>query len=174
VIVYRAAWVLPIAAPPIRAGWVAVDGGLLVDVGRGPRSDATDLGDVALLPALVNAHTHLELSHLAGAVPPSTRFVPWARQVIAARRRVADPADPLIVEAARRAIDHLAETGTGLVGDVSNTLVTVPLLRDAGMSARVFHELLGFSAEDPAGLVSPCPAPARRPTPRRPAAAGCG
>jgi aminodeoxyfutalosine deaminase len=69
--VYRARWVLPIAAPPIDEGWVAVDGGRVAAVGAGPVQSGlgaeVDLGRVALLPALVNAHTHLELSYLAGA-----------------------------------------------------------------------------------------------------------
>jgi 5-methylthioadenosine/S-adenosylhomocysteine deaminase len=45
-------------------------------------------------------------------------------------------------------------SGTGLVGDVSNTLVTVPLLGEAGLAGRVFHELLGFNAEEPAARVA--------------------
>src|SRR6185503_9372227 len=44
-------------------------------------------------------------------------------------------------------------SGTGLIGDVSNTLVTVPLLREAGMPAHVFHELTGFNHPDPSGRV---------------------
>ena len=39
------------------------------------------------------------------------------------------------------------------MGDISNTLVTVPLLRKAAAPARVFYELLGFTADDPVGLV---------------------
>jgi cytosine/adenosine deaminase-related metal-dependent hydrolase len=51
------------------------------------------------------------------------------------------------------AIAHARESGTGLVGDVSNTLITVPLLREAGMPAHVFYELIGFNDGDPAGRV---------------------
>jgi aminodeoxyfutalosine deaminase len=63
-----AAWVVPIDQPPIRGGWVAVDAGQIVAVGEGNGRDAQaygalrPLGSVALLPGLVNAHTHLELS----------------------------------------------------------------------------------------------------------------
>lgn len=150
---YRASWILPIAQPPLRDGWVAVDDGVIAAVGAGAAAGATDLGAVALLPALVNAHTHLELAYLAGAVAPAGRFLDWIRTVMAARRGYSDPRDPAIMGAARAAIAAARASGTGLVGDVSNTLVTVPLLGEAGMPARVFYELLGFNADDPAGRV---------------------
>lgn len=151
--VFRAAWVLPIAVPPIRDGWVAVEAGTIRAAGSGPRSDAIDLGRVAVLPALVNAHTHLELSYLRGAVPPAGRFVDWIRAVMAARREHPDPRDETILAAARAALQEARASGTGLLGDISNTLVTVGLLQEAPVSARVFYELLGFNIDDPAGRV---------------------
>ena len=158
-ITYRAAWVLPIASEPLRDGWLRVDNGRVLDTGTGAAPDAQDLGRVALLPALVNAHTHLELSYLAGRVPPRERFSDWVRQVMSTRREYPDAADPEILGAARRAIAHARATGTGLFGDISNTLVTVPLLREAGMPAQVFHELTGFTEQDPEARV--CEARAR-------------
>jgi cytosine/adenosine deaminase-related metal-dependent hydrolase len=150
---YRADWVLPIVAPPIRDGWVEVAGGLVTATGAAPRTDALDLGRAAVLPALVNAHTHLELSYLRGAIPPAERFLDWIRPLMAARRGFPDPADPGILRAARHAIDEARLSGTGLLGDISNTLVTVALLRHADMAARVFYELLGFNTPDPTGRV---------------------
>ena len=79
---YRASWVLPIGDPPIRDGWVAVDRDRVVALGKRAPADATaecDLGSVAILPGLVNAHTHLELSYLRGALPPASEFVTWIR-----------------------------------------------------------------------------------------------
>ena len=152
--IFRAAWVLPIAGPPLRDGWVAVENGIVVGIGTaGTRGTVGDLGNVAVLPALVNAHTHIELSYLAGAVPPAVQFLDWIRAVISARRRYPDPRDPAILSAARAALAAARASGTGLIGDVSNTLVTVPLLREAGMPARVFYELLGFNIDDPSGRV---------------------
>jgi len=153
VIVYRADWVLPIDTPPIRDGWVAIERGCIAGVGSGQTPGAIDLGRVAILPALVNAHTHLELSYLRGRVPAADRFLDWIGAIMAARRQFSDPRDPAILQAARAGIEEARASGTGLVGDVSNTLVTVPLLRDAAMAARVFYELIGFNADDPAGRV---------------------
>lgn len=151
---YRAAWVLPIAAPPIRGGWVAVEDGRITAVGSGPSASSVHLGDVAILPSLVNAHTHLELSYLRGVIPRATRFLDWIRAVMAARRQYVDPADPVILNAARAGIAESHAAGTGLIGDISNTLVTMPLLQEAGVRAHVFHELLGFNAPDPDARVA--------------------
>ena len=150
---YTAAWVLPISAPPIRNGFVTLKGARITAVGDRAPADAASLGSVAILPALVNAHTHLELSYLHGRVPPSTSFNDWVMVLMALRRDHPDPAAPAIIEAARHAIARARASGTGLFGDVSNTLVTVPLLRDAGMAAHVFYELIGFSHPDPVGRV---------------------
>ncbi|HEY5618417.1 MAG TPA: amidohydrolase family protein [Vicinamibacterales bacterium] len=151
---YRAAWVLPITAPPIRDGWVAVENGLVTGVGPDAPQGSTDLGPAVVLPALVNAHTHLELSYLRGAVARADRFLDWIRAIMAARRRYPDPRDQAILDAARTAIDEARVSGTGLIGDISNTLVTSPLLAEAGMPARLFYELLGFNASDPPGRVA--------------------
>jgi cytosine/adenosine deaminase-related metal-dependent hydrolase len=150
---YRADWILPITTRPIEGGWVRVEGGRIAGLGAGTLDGARDLGRTAVLPSLVNAHTHLELSYLAGTVPPASRFVDWIRRLIAARQRYPDPRDPEILQAARTAIGHARASGTGLIGDISNTLVTVPLLHDAGMPGRVFYELLGFNTPDAAGQV---------------------
>ena len=151
--IYRADWVLPISDDPVRSGWVTIDDNRIAGVGAGDAPGAVDLGRAAILPALVNVHTHLELSYLRGRVPAGSSFVEWVRTLMALRRQHPDPSAPEIVAAARNAIAAARESGTGLVGDVSNTLVTVPLLREAGMAAQVFYELLGFNVADPAARV---------------------
>ena len=56
----------PISAPPLRNGVVTIAGDRIVAVGENRSGrPAVDLGDVAMLPGLVNPHTHLEFSHLA-------------------------------------------------------------------------------------------------------------
>jgi cytosine/adenosine deaminase-related metal-dependent hydrolase len=150
---FSASWLLPIDGPPIPNGVVTIAGGRIAAVGTDRSPDTTDLGRVALLPALVNAHTHLELSYLHRRIPAAARFGDWVTQVITVRREYPDPADPDIVAAARRAIVDARTSGTGLVGEVSNTLITAPLLAEAGMPAQVFHELLGFTEQDPLARV---------------------
>jgi len=154
---YSSEWLLPISQEPIHRGWVSVDAGRITGVGtherRSSAPEVIDLGRAAILPALVNVHTHLELSYLDGRVPAGTTFTRWVRTLMALRRQYPDPAAPEILSAVRDAIVAARASGTGLLGDISNTLVTVPLLRDAGMPAQVFHELLGFNVVDPAARV---------------------
>ena len=138
---------------PIHRGSVSVENGRIAGVDDRAPAGAIDLGNVAILPALVNAHTHLELSYLQGRVPPTDRFLDWIRTIMATRREYPDAADPRILDAARAAIADARASGTGLLGDISNTLVTARLLRDAAMPAQVFYELLKFNASDPVSMV---------------------
>src|SRR4051812_34559399 len=58
-----ARWVLPVDAPPLPGGVVVVAGERLAAVeARGGRRPDVDLGNAVILPGLVNAHTHLDLS----------------------------------------------------------------------------------------------------------------
>lgn len=153
---YRASWILPIAEPPIKDGWFAVDRDRIVATGRrsANRSEAEiDLGDVAVLPGLVNAHTHLELSYLRDEVPPASEFVGWIRSVMAARRLWPDPSAPEILQAVDRAIGESVQAGTAVVGDISNTLVTFDPLVRSPLAAVVFYELIRFNAPEPEALV---------------------
>ncbi len=139
-------WVLPIGQPPIRRGGVSACAGRIVSMGPAERG-ATDLGHVAVLPALVNAHTHIELSHLHGLVPFGPTFVHWVRAQLALRRGT--PEDPVeVAAAARHALADAVRSGTGLFGDVSNAGTTPAAFSAAGVPAVIFHELLGFRGSD--------------------------
>jgi len=146
---YRAAWVCPIAQPPIHNGWVAVRDGRIAGLGsqtEGPPSPARDLGAVAILPGLVNAHAHLELSWLRDRVPPAANFIDWIKQLFVTRGGRSDrPGDPKVTDAARAAAHEMRDGGTAAVGDISNSLATVETIRAAGLRGLVFHELLGFN-----------------------------
>ena len=149
---FRASWVVPIDGPVIRDGWLAVDDGRITAVGHEPPPDAIDLGHVALMPGLVNAHTHLELSHLHGQIPRGATFMAWVQTLLRVRREQ-PAADAQILAAAAGAVAQARASGTALVGDVANTPVTIDVLRQAGMAGRVFIELIGFAAGDPQARV---------------------
>ncbi len=149
-IVVEAGWLLPIAGEPVRGGRVAIEGGLVVAVGGELQEREPDLvcADSVILPGLVNAHTHLELSYLKEAVPPSEDFVGWVEGLLARRAETDETSDPAAHAAALAAARSMHAAGTVAVGDVSNTLRTPAVLAEAGLAGVVFHELVGFGQGD--------------------------
>ena len=120
---------------------------------RVSRESIVDLGDVAIVPGLVNAHTHLELSYLRNRVPGGSSFVNWIREVMSARRGYPDPRAPEILDSIDRGIAEATRCGTAVVGDISNTLVPFEPLVRSSLAGVVFYELIGFKTPDPVEVV---------------------
>ncbi len=85
--ILRARVVLPVWRPPIEDGAVVVSGQRIVAVGdwrtlRAEHSgEVCDLGETILLPGLVNAHCHLDYTHMAGLFPPGRSFCDWIKLI---------------------------------------------------------------------------------------------
>ncbi len=153
---YRAAYVIPIDRPPIQNGTVSVSAGQIVSVekhrpGHSNRS-VQDLGDVAIIPALVNAHSHLEFSHLSHPLGnPGIEFTAWIRKVIQTR----NTANSTLSEksmAIRQGLSESWSAGVGCMGEIA----TAPIDRGdyclpyqpkdpSPIHLIVFHEQLGRS-----------------------------
>lgn len=134
--------------PALADGALALDGDRLLAVG--PRAEVeARLGpaeplDAIVLPALVNAHLHLELSHLAGQVPGGEGLPAWIERFVAVRRATGEAG---AVAAMARAVGALAAAGVAAVGDVSNTLGSLAPLAAGGLAGTVFHEVFGSTPE---------------------------
>jgi cytosine/adenosine deaminase-related metal-dependent hydrolase len=133
--------------PALRDGaLVRGEDGTVLDVGRAeellPRHAGAELERVrgVILPALVNAHTHLELSALRGRVPGGAGFVPWVERLIGARSEISPEDDEDAIE---RAVAELVAAGTAAVGEVTNTLAAGAALARAGLRGCLFHEVFG-------------------------------
>ena len=151
---YKADWVIPIAGPVLQPGRVDVDGDLVVGVGgvhawEPSGTEVVELGSTAILPALVNAHTHLELSGLRGNVPPASSMPVWVNHLLSRRAEVG----PLNTAEIEQAIAEARASGTGLLGDIGNTLAAIPLLETSGVAARLFFEVLAFPDDEAASVV---------------------
>lgn len=126
---------------------VVDDDGNVLDIGTQadvlPRATGAEIARFAglLMPGLVNAHTHVELSHLRGQVPGGAGFFPWVMSLLKAR---AASMDEDAASAADAAADELARAGTVAVGDVSNGLGAVHALARKGIGGIVFHEVYGY------------------------------
>jgi cytosine/adenosine deaminase-related metal-dependent hydrolase len=154
VILLAAGWVLPVGGPPIRNGRVAVEQGRVAWVGAAGDPSAPDgpvhlLGPGVLMPGLVNAHCHLELSYLRGRLPKGAGYVPWIESVVLARGSVTEEQ---AAAATAAGVSELKQCGTVAVADVSNTLGSIAPLRAARLRAVVLHELLAWdpAAAEPA------------------------
>ena len=143
-----ARWVFPVSRPPIRDGALAVRAGAIVGVGRAgellaahPGTPRLDLDHAALLPGLVNCHTHLELSGPPLA-PPEDCFARWLIAVIGRRRQMTPAAEEAQAEAGAR---RLLACGTTTIGEVSSSGQSLtPLLR-AGLRGILYREVLGLA-----------------------------
>jgi cytosine/adenosine deaminase-related metal-dependent hydrolase len=132
----------------IRDGAVALDGDRIVAVG--PRAEVearhgrSARREAVLLPALVNAHLHLELSHLAGEVPGGAGLPAWIERFVWTRsaEHTRDPGPAMAA-----AVASLGRAGVAAVGDVSNSLASVAPLGEAGLAGTIFHEVFGVAPE---------------------------
>lgn len=119
---------------------VRIEGERVTSIEPGRASDAIDLGPVALVSGLVNAHTHLEFSNLAQPFPPDDRFTNWIRAVIS--HRLSDLAGTgRAIEAGLR---ESLQSGTTLVGEIASQNWTERDYTTSKIDIVAFQEVLGL------------------------------
>ncbi len=143
-------WLVPISSVPIQNGAVVTDRGKIIDYGsvdgilRKYRSIREDLGNVILMPSLVNAHTHLEFSFMCKKIKKPEEFSDWVRILVQEKEQTSEEE---VVDQAERAIQNLHRSGISLVGEISNSLVTMRLLAKSPLKGIIFHEIFGLKKE---------------------------
>jgi cytosine/adenosine deaminase-related metal-dependent hydrolase len=142
---YSARWVFPVSGPPLPNGTITVNGDRVEAVEpRGTRTPDEDFGNCAIVPGLVNPHTHLDLSGARGLIPPTDpdHFTDWLRGVISYRRsRIAEQTQADI----RAGLAEALRFGTTLIGDIASEGASWEPLAAVPTRAVVFHELIGLS-----------------------------
>ncbi len=147
---YFSRWVLPVSSNAIADGALAIDGERIIAVGRRaelvtqfPQATVRDLGESAIVPGLVNAHSHLELTAMRGLLEnEETDFFAWLKKLTTARRERMS-ADDLNVSAAWGACEA-ARSGVTCVADASDAAQeSINALRDVGLRGIVFQESFG-------------------------------
>jgi cytosine/adenosine deaminase-related metal-dependent hydrolase len=139
--VLSADWVLPIEGPPIEDGAVAIEDGRIAAVGS-----ATDLGDgtryedAVLLPAFVNAHSHLEYAVYAGFGDSLTDFAEWIRLHTERKRRIGWEE---YVAIARVGAAECLSAGIGTVGDCSFSGAAAVAMDELGLRGIAYLEVFG-------------------------------
>jgi aminodeoxyfutalosine deaminase len=142
-----ARWVFPASSPPLPGGTVTIHGDRIEAVEpHGVRTADENLGNVALIPGLVNAHTHLDLSGARGLIPPTDpdHFTDWLKGVIAFRRTRSEEQTLADIETG---LAECLRFGTTLIGDIASEGRSWKALAAAKTRAVVFWELIGLSEE---------------------------
>lgn len=145
-------YILPVSSAPIKNGLVVVDeAGTIIDLFDAEQSEAftdqTEFFDGMIIPGFVNAHCHLELSHMKDQVAQGAGLLNFIRAVIT--KRAAD--EDQIMNAMERFDQSMFNNGIVAVGDISNTVLSKQVKTGSKIYYHTFLELLGF---DPSRAVS--------------------
>jgi cytosine/adenosine deaminase-related metal-dependent hydrolase len=149
--ILRSRVVLPIRRPALADGAVVVSGKRIRAVGRWevirkdfPRLPVQDLGEVALLPGLINAHCHLEYTDLAGEFLPPRHFSDWLKLIVTAKGLRSNGE---FAAAWQRGADQLLHTGTTTVADI----VALTEIQPQPTPLRIFSflEMTGVKSKQP-------------------------
>ncbi|MDX6614007.1 MAG: aminodeoxyfutalosine deaminase [Blastocatellia bacterium] len=146
---YCARWVAPISSSVIENGAVAVSGPSIAAVGlrselalRFPQANTKDFGEAIIIPGLINAHTHLELTVMRGFLEAEEHdFFAWLRKLTLAR--LALSSDDILQSATWGAIEA-ARAGVTCVADASDSASeSMQALKNVGLRGIVYQESFG-------------------------------
>lgn len=141
----RSRIVLPMTTPPLLDGAVRVSGNRITDVGPAaqlqPRSgeEVLDLGSVALLPGLVNAHCHLDYSSLRHSITAPAGFTEWVQRLNSIKRQLSNDD---ILDAIRRGYAEAQRFGTTTICSMAAFPDLIPQLPPARLRTWWFYEMI--------------------------------
>ncbi|MEZ6092281.1 MAG: amidohydrolase family protein [Pirellulaceae bacterium] len=143
---YRARWIVPVCSPIVHNGVVRIADTRVISiepfVGQ---SGVIDLGDVAILPALVNAHTHLEFSDLEQPIGHrGISIAAWLPEVLRQRRQLNSSQTDRLA-AIERGIVESRNCGVQLLGEIA----TKPWSADAVSAIVRTHQMSDSVASEP-------------------------
>ena len=145
----QARYVFPVAGGPIDGGRVVVEGERIAAVGRHAAAEAVeDLGNVAILPGLINAHTHLEFSDCEKPLGwPGIGFADWIRQTLDYRRNLGGNGRKAIENGLR----ECTRRGVTTLGDISQPesppSSSNSIFDNSGLDGTAFVELIAPTAD---------------------------
>ncbi|HIK90913.1 MAG TPA: hypothetical protein EYG03_02835 [Planctomycetes bacterium] len=148
--VIRCAWLVNPGAAPRQNVRVTIVDDSVAEICETPVDELSQVAAVALMPAFVNVHTHLEFSRLSHPLSPPAPFPDWIRAVVRYRSANSDGA-PFTADSVRAGLHESHAAGVRLVGEISTTEGGVTALQQAleetGNAGVSFRELIGFSAD---------------------------
>lgn len=147
-LIHRAGWVVIDPWTIYPNGFVRVENGSIQEIGQGTPTgggEIRDYGSGVIFPALINAHTHLELCALKGRISTHNGFGFWVRELIEKRAQLGPKA---LVAASEVGIREMLASGCGAVGEISSLGLTLEPVRESGLAGVWFREFLGDRVSD--------------------------
>ena len=140
-VIHKAKWVVIDPWTIINDGYIGVESGLIKETGKGSCSGhIIDHGHGALLPVMVNAHTHLELCALKDKVLPEEGFRNWVENLINLRNSAGTEN---LKTGAINGVKELIESGCGVIGEISTLGLTWEIVSNSSLRGVWFKEFLG-------------------------------
>jgi len=170
-VIHRGPWVVAELTPDahgvgqriIEDGALLVDNGFIKAVGKFQDisqefagCSVQDHQDRVLTPALINSHSHLELSHLdlSGSINDTSCYgedpTSWIRDLLSAKEtflQSSPDAEEKILHHARQSLDDMHLQGVAFVGDIGNSLASRVIGKEHKTTVFFLLELLGLSRE---------------------------
>ena len=138
---HRAGWIIIDSSTVIENGYLEIENGSILGVHKGtPKNKSIDHGPGVLMPPLVNAHLHLELSALKKSLPFDRGFKVWVKTLLEKREALGKEK---LTKEARNSVQDLIKSGNLYVGDISTLGITKPIIEASALNGICFHEFLG-------------------------------
>jgi len=142
--ILKASIVLPLNGPPIKDGAVVIDDNLIV--GTGPAADFTspsvevvNLGEMVLMPGLINTHCHLDYSTLRYAISPQRTFAAWVRRINAIKRTLSSEDYQFAIA---RGFEELRQWGTTSVCNIESVPELMMTMQEPPIRTWWFYEMI--------------------------------
>ena len=146
--IFRADYVFPVCADPIKNGVVTIDdSGKIINVSDDVprRADPASVEQLSgiICPGFINTHCHVELSHLKGKIPMHGGLVPFIKNI----QQFRGAPEEEIIDAATRADEEMYQNGIVAVGDIANTSSSIAIKAKSKLYYHSFIETFGFLPE---------------------------
>lgn len=142
---YRCRLLITMDGEPVRDAAFVIEGNHFTQVGpasailAGNHDSVVDLGDVVVLPGLINAHCHLDYTLMRGAILPSRSFAHWVGRINALKRSFSDDE---YLQATQFGLAELQRNGTTTVLDIAAIPQILPRLAPPPIRLYTFLELI--------------------------------
>ena len=140
---FSADLILPISSKPLKGAVLVIDdNGKILSIDKLENHDrgSVEYFEGVLVPGFVNAHCHLELSHMKGRVDTGTGLLPFIKGVVSLR----EVEQEKVLAAIKAADEEMHENGIVAVGDICNKADTAAQKRKSKINYYSFVEMFDF------------------------------